>query len=209
MTTQVFFSGLGLSASLIMAIGAQNAHVLRMGVQRSHVALTVGACIVIDVILIGAGVAGAGALIEGSPLLLAVARWGGAAFLLWYGLRSWRGLWTTSRLDLAGAPASGPRTAAAALASVLAMSLLNPHVYLDTVVLLGAIGGRYPEAERGAFFAGATTASLLWFSMLGFGAARFAGVLARPAAWKCIEALTGTVMLLLAAGLVRDGLAAV
>ncbi|QBE61988.1 LysE/ArgO family amino acid transporter [Pseudoduganella lutea] len=206
MTTQVFLSGLGLGASLIMAIGAQNAHVLRMGVQRSHVALTVAACILVDIALIGAGVAGAGALIEGSPVLMAVARWGGAAFLLWYGLRSWRSMLATSRLDIACAAA--PRTATAALASVLALSLLNPHVYLDTVVLLGSIGGRYPEAERTAFSAGAMTASLLWFSVLGFGAARFAGVLARPAAWKCIEGLTGAVMLALAASLVADGVAA-
>jgi L-lysine exporter family protein LysE/ArgO len=112
----------------------------------------------------------------------------------------------TSRLDSAGAAA--PRTATAALASVLALSLLNPHVYLDTVVLLGSIGGRYPAVERTAFSAGAMTASLLWFCMLGFGAARFAGVLARPAAWRCIEGLTGAVMLLLAASLARDGLAA-
>ncbi|MBB3221765.1 LysE/ArgO family amino acid transporter [Pseudoduganella umbonata] len=206
MTTQVFLSGLGLGASLIMAIGAQNAHVLRMGVQRSHVALTVIACIAIDMALIWAGVAGAGALIERSPLLMALARWGGAAFLIWYGLRSWRGLLASNRLDIAGA--ATPRTATAALASVLAMSLLNPHVYLDTVVLLGSIGGRYPAPDRGAFSAGAMTASLLWFSLLGFGAARFAGVLARPVAWKCIEALTGAVMLLLAANLVIDGLAA-
>jgi len=206
MTTQVYLSGLGLGASLIMAIGAQNAHVLRMGVQRSHVGLTVAACIVIDMALIAAGVAGAGTLIEGSALLMALARWGGAVFLMWYGLRSWRGVLSTSRLDLdAAAP---PRTAGAALTAVLALSLLNPHVYLDTVVLLGSIGGRYPVADRTVFSAGAMTASLLWFSMLGFGAVRFADVLARPLAWKCIEALTGAVMLALAAGLVRDGVAA-
>jgi L-lysine exporter family protein LysE/ArgO len=206
MTGQVFFSGLGLGASLIMAIGAQNAHVLRVGVQRNRVALTVAACIVIDMVLIAAGVAGAGALIEGSAVLMALARWGGAAFLVWYGLRSWRGLLTTSRLDL-GSTAMPP-TAMAALGSVLAISLLNPHVYLDTVVLLGSVGGRYPAADRAVFSAGAMTASLVWFSMLGFGAVRFAGVLTRPAAWKCIEALTGAVMLALAAGLVADGVAA-
>lgn len=205
-TTQVYLSGLGLGASMIMAIGAQNAHVLRMGVQRSHVALTVTACIVIDVVLIAAGVAGAGALIERSPLLMGVARWGGAAFLLWYGLRSWWGMWATSRLDIGAPPA--PVTAAAAFASVLAMSLLNPHVYLDTVVLLGTVGGRYPAPERTAFSAGAMTASLLWFSMLGFCAARFAAVLARPAAWKCIEGFTGAIMLTLASNLIADGLAA-
>ncbi|QGZ42277.1 LysE/ArgO family amino acid transporter [Pseudoduganella flava] len=203
-TTQVYLSGLGLGASLIMAIGAQNAHVLRMGVRRSHVALTVAACIVVDIVLIAAGVAGAGALIEGSPLLLAAARWGGAAFLAWYGLRSWRALLTPKELRVAADDA--PITAAAALVSVLAMSLLNPHVYLDTLVLLGSVGGRYPAGERAAFSAGAMTASFLWFTVLGFGAARFAGVLGRPVAWRCIEALTGAVMLLLAAGLVADAL---
>lgn len=206
MTTQVFFSGLGLGASLIMAIGAQNAHVLRMGARRSHVGLTVAACIAIDMALIAAGVAGAGALIEGSAALMALARWGGAAFLLWYALRSWRGLLTTNRLDIGAAAV--PPTALAALASVTAMSLLNPHVYLDTVVLLGSIGGRYPAADRISFSAGAMTASLVWFSVLGFGAARFAGVLTRPMTWKCIEALTGTVMTVLAAGLIADGIAA-
>jgi L-lysine exporter family protein LysE/ArgO len=202
----VYFSGLGLGASLIMAIGAQNAHVLRMGVQRSHVPLTVASCIVVDALLIAAGVAGAGALIGASPLLMAAARWGGAAFLLWYGLRSWRGLLTQSRLDV-DAARPVPSTLAA-LGAVLAMSLLNPHVYLDTVVLLGSIGGRYPASERVAFSAGAMTASLLWFTLLGFGAVRFAPVLARPVVWKGIEALTGLVMLTLAAGLIRDGMAA-
>ncbi|WP_307724397.1 LysE/ArgO family amino acid transporter [Pseudoduganella lurida] len=199
-------SGLALGASLIMAIGAQNAHVLRMGVRRSHVPLTVATCILVDALLIAAGVAGAGALIGGSPALMGVARWGGAAFLLWYGLRSWRGLLADSRLEIdADAPLP---SAAAALAAVLAMSLLNPHVYLDTVVLLGSIGGRYPAPERLAFSAGAMTASLLWFTLLGFGAARFSRVLARPLVWKCIEALTGAVMLTLAAGLILDGIAA-
>jgi L-lysine exporter family protein LysE/ArgO len=204
--TAVYLSGLGLGASLIMAIGAQNAHVLRMGIRRSHVGLTVAACIIVDVVLIGTGVAGAGALIERSPLLLAAARWGGAAFLAWYGLRSWRALLTPSSLHTAAGAA--PPTATAALGSVLALSLLNPHVYLDTVVLLGSVGGRYPAPDRAAFSAGAMTASLLWFCALGYGAARFATVLGRPAAWKCIEALTGAVMLALAATLVTDALAA-
>lgn len=202
-TMEMFLSGLGLGASLIMAIGAQNAHVLRMGVLRRHVPLTVATCIVVDVLLIGLGVAGAGALIQASPVLMAAARWGGAAFLLWYGLRSWRSMFADSRLD--AAPSAAPPGAAAALASVLAMSLLNPHVYLDTVVLLGSIGGRYPAPERTAFSAGAMTASLLWFCMLGFGAVRFAGLLSRPVAWKCIEGLTGAVMIGLAAGLLLRG----
>ena len=196
----VYLRGIGLGASLTMAIGAQNAPVLRMGVLRNHVALTVAACIVVDVVLIGLGVAGAGALIESSALLTAAARWGGAAFLLWYGLRAWMRLARSGGLDAASGAA--PTSALAALATVLAMSLLNPHVYLDTVVLLGSIGGRYPAGQRTLFSAGAMTASLLWFTALGFGAARFANVLSRPRVWQAIEALTGTIMVALAVGLV-------
>lgn len=197
---QAYVNGLGLGASLIMAIGAQNAHVLRMGIKRQHVALTVAACIMIDVVLIGLGVAGAGAMIQSSPLLLAAARWGGAAFLLWYGLRSWRSMLTPKSLAIEDtAPAPDARQA---LASVIALSLLNPHVYLDTVVLLGSVGGSYPDSQRLGFTAGAMSASLLWFSALGFGASRLAGVFGRPMAWKCIEGLTGAIMLALAASLV-------
>ncbi|SFU87400.1 LysE/ArgO family amino acid transporter [Pseudoduganella namucuonensis] len=202
-TPQVFLSGLGLGASLIMAIGAQNAHVLRVGVRRQHVALTVATCVVIDVLLIGAGVAGMGVLIQSSPLLMGAARWGGAAFLLWYGLRSWAALLRPGALPAGegGAPVSARN----ALLSVLAMSLLNPHVYLDAVVLLGAIGGNYPAHERPSFAVGAMTASLIWFTALGFGASRLSDLLRRPLAWKCIEALTGAIMLALAAALAFGG----
>lgn len=195
----VYLSGLGLGASLIMAIGAQNAHVLRMGVRRQHVALTVLACILVDAALIALGVAGMGALVQASPLLLGLARWGGAAFLVGYGLRSWLALLRPHALQ-AGAGAVPP-SRRRALFSVLALSLLNPHVYLDTVVLLGTLGGNYPSAQRASFAAGAMTASVLWFTALGFGAGRLAGLFQRPLAWKCIDALTGAVMLALAAGL--------
>ncbi|WP_374585251.1 LysE/ArgO family amino acid transporter [Pseudoduganella sp.] len=196
---QAYMNGLGLGASLIMAIGAQNAHVLRMGIKRQHVALTVAACILIDVLLIGLGVAGAGAMIQDSPLLLAAARWGGAAFLAWYGLRSWRSMLTPKALAID--PAAEAPDARQALASVVALSLLNPHVYLDTVVLLGSVGGSYPQSQQLGFTAGAMSASFLWFTALGFGATRLAGVFGRPMAWKCIEGLTGAIMLALAAGL--------
>lgn len=199
-TTAVYLSGLGLGASLIMAIGAQNAHVLRMGVRRQHVTLTVLTCIAVDIVLIGLGVAGAGALIESSPALLALTRWGGAAFLLWYGLKSWARLRQAGTLAAASDATAG--SAGGALLAVLALSLLNPHVYLDTVVLLGSIGGRYPQDQRPLFAAGAMTASLLWFAALGYGAARYAEVLGRPRVWRVIEGLTGAVMVTLALGLV-------
>jgi L-lysine exporter family protein LysE/ArgO len=193
----IFWQGLGMGASLIMPIGAQNAHVIRTGVAGRHVVLTVLTCVLIDVTLIALGMSGFGALIEHSPALLLAARWGGAAFLLWYGLRC-----LASCLQGGAGPAldaASPSGAAGkALATVLAMSLLNPHVYLDTVVLLGAVGSSMALGERHAFAAGAMTASLLWFSMLGWLARRYAGVLGRPLVWRLVEGATGAVMLALA-----------
>ena len=200
--TSTFLSGLGLGCGLIMAIGAQNAYVLRTGLKRQHVALTVAACIAVDIVLICAGVAGMGAVVQSSPLLLALARWGGAAFLLWYGLRSLGAVFAQSSLVLeVGAASIGARQA---LISVLALSLLNPHVYLDTVVLLGAVGGAFPAPQRPSFALGAMAASVLWFCSLGFGATRLSGWFTRPKAWKCIDALTGATMLTLS-GLVAFG----
>ena len=192
-----FFSGLGLGAGLIMAIGAQNAHVLRTGLRREHVGLTVLVCILVDGSLIALGIAGMGAAVQASPMLLALAKWGGAAFLLWYGLRSWRAVFASASLDIAQ---DAPRTSTRrALLSVLALSLLNPHVYLDTVVLLGAIGGSFPLAERGSFAIGALSASVLWFTALGYGARKLSPFFARPSAWKWIDGVAGTTMLALSA----------
>jgi L-lysine exporter family protein LysE/ArgO len=200
---QVFLQGLGMGASLIMPIGAQNAHVIRTGVSGRHVGLTVASCVIVDIALIALGMAGLGQLVESSSWLLAAARYGGAAFLLWYGVRCW-----TSAVRGAGArPAADAQqapTARRALAAVLAMSLLNPHVYLDTVVLLGAVGSSLAAGHRGAFAAGAMTASLLWFCALGLVAQRCAFVLGRPMVWRAIEAFTGTTMLVLAILLLRD-----
>jgi len=193
----VFFNGLGLGAGLIMAIGAQNIHVLRTGIRREHVGLTVLTCILVDATLIALGVAGVGALVQTSPMLLAVAKWGGAAFLLWYGLRSWRAVFATGGMDVAPGQASTSRRQA--LISVLALSLLNPHVYLDTVVLLGAIGGSFAPSARPSFAAGAMCASALWFTALGYGATRLSRLFARPVAWKWIDGIAGTTMLALSA----------
>jgi len=212
---QVFMQGLGLGASLIMPIGAQNAHVIRTGIRGRHVVLTVAACVIVDISLIALGMSGFGALVASSPGLLAACRWGGAAFLLWYGLRclasSWRGgaapglahgpQGPQDPQDPQGGPAKG--VAHKALAAVLAMSLLNPHVYLDTVVLLGAVGSSMALEHRHSFTAGAMAASLLWFSLLGLLARRCAGVLGRPAVWRGVEALTGVTMLVLAGLVLR------
>jgi len=199
---QIFLQGLGLGASLIMPIGVQNAHVIRTGIRGRHVVLTVAACILVDITLIALGMAGFGALVTAAPMLLAASRYGGALFLLWYGLRCLRSSWRGGE-----APASAATTAATsagqALGSVLALSLLNPHVYLDTVVLLGAVGSSLASAHQASFTAGAMVASLLWFSTLGLLARIGAGVLGRPAVWRAIEGCTGATMLLLAVLLLR------
>ncbi len=195
----IFLNGLGVTAGLIMAIGAQNIHVLKTGIRREHVGLTVLTCILIDTVLIGLGVAGVGALVESSPLLLSVATWGGAAFLLWYGLRSWRAVFRAGAMRID--PGQAHTTRRQALLSVLALSLLNPHVYLDTVVLLGAIGGGVAPAARPSFFAGAVCASAAWFGALGYGATRLARLFAKPAAWRWIDGIAGTTMLALSVSL--------
>ncbi|WP_323142432.1 LysE/ArgO family amino acid transporter [Massilia phyllosphaerae] len=199
---QVFLQGLGMGASLIMPIGAQNAHVIRTGVRGRHLLLTVATCVLIDITLIGLGMSGFGALVEASPLLLAICRWGGALFLVWYGCRCLKSAWETHTAPVQqdGARAGSARQA---FTLVLAMSLLNPHVYLDTVVLLGAVGSSLAAGHRTAFAAGAMLASLLWFSGLGLLARRCAFVLARPAVWRAVEVFTGATMLVLAALLLR------
>ncbi|SDE20158.1 L-lysine exporter family protein LysE/ArgO [Massilia sp. PDC64] len=200
----IFLQGLGMGASLIMPIGAQNAHVIRTGVAGRHVVLTVLTCVLIDVTLIALGMSGFGALIEHSPTLLLAARWGGAVFLLWYGIRCLKSCWRGAAAPNATGDGQVGVSAARALGIVLAMSLLNPHVYLDTVVLLGAVGSSLAANHRVSFAAGAMTASLLWFSALGLGARRCAFVLARPAVWRAIEGFTGMTMLVLAALLLLE-----
>jgi len=201
----IFLQGLGLGASLIMPIGAQNAHVIRTAVHGRHMVPTVAACILIDIGLIALGMSGFGALVEASPLLLVAARWGGALFLLWYGLRCLRAAWRSrdGAVPAAGATGAAPASASKALGLVVALSLLNPHVYLDTVVLLGAVGSSLAADHRVSFAAGAMTASLLWFSGLGLLARRCAFVLARPGVWRAVETFTGLTMLALAALLLR------
>lgn len=196
---QPLLSGLGLGASFIVAIGAQNAFVLKQGLLQRHVGLIVLICTAFDVMLIGLGVAGMGTIVQAHPALLAVIRYVGAAFLFWYGLRAWRAAYRgAGHLDAAGgAPVSAWKTAL----TVIGLSALNPHVYLDTVVLLGSIGGSYPWPDRGWFALGAMVSSTLWFTMLGFGARFLRGVFARAAAWRVLDTGIGIVMFSIAGSL--------
>lgn len=195
-----FFTGLGTGLSLIVAIGAQNAFVLKQGLLRQHVFATCLFCAVSDALLIAAGVAGAGALAQAVPWFLPLMRWGGAAFLIWYGARAFRAALTgTSALRAQG----GAGSLGAALATVAALTWLNPHVYLDTVILLGAISARF--ADKTGFAAGAMTGSFLFFFSLGYGARWLAPVFARPRAWQVLDLLIGAVMWMIAAGLILHG----
>ena len=194
-----FLPGFLLGLSLIVAIGAQNAFVLRQGLRREHVFAVCAVCAISDAILIAAGVAGFGALVKALPLLAPVMRYGGAAFLLAYGLRS---LWSAWRAHGGMDPARDePRALGVILAMCLAFTWLNPHVYLDTVVLLGSVSTRY-GAHRVPFALGAMTASCLFFFSLGYGARLLRPLFANPKAWRFLDALIGITMAALAAKLV-------
>lgn len=191
--------GMGMSAGLIMAIGSQNAHVLRMGLRKQHVGLTVMICIACEMLLILAGVAGIGGMINSQPVLLTIARWGGAAFLIWYGVRSL--LAAASQQSLVAEAGELSLTAGKAALAVLGATLLNPHTYLDTVVLLGAIGGQQPGDGKYWFAVGAILNATIWFAALGFGARLLAPWFAKPMAWRVLDSLVGIVMLMLALNL--------
>lgn len=190
-------------AGLIVAIGAQNALVLRHGVQRRHVGPVVALCIVSDWLLVALGVFGLGALIAAQPVLLELFRFGGAAFLLAYGARAALSAW---RGQAVGLQAGGSGSSlAGAMSSTLVLTYLNPHVYLDTVVLVGGIGAQHAGPGRLGFVAGAWAASAAWFLLLGFGAAGAARWLRRPAAWRLLDASVALVMFSVAAQLLLEG----
>ena len=193
-------SGLASGLSLIVAIGAQNAFVLRQGVQRSHVLLVVAVCAISDLVLIVLGVAGVGVLIERAPGVLEVVRWAGAAFLVAYGaMAATRAIRGTQ----AAQPAAGHKgTWAAALGTCLALTWLNPHVYLDTVLLLGSLAGAHGADGRWWFAAGAGLGSVAWFAALGAGARFLTPVFARPGSWRVLDGGIALVMVTLAVMLV-------
>ena len=205
--TTAFVNGLFMSLVLIVAIGAQNAYVLRQGLRREHVGAVVLFCAASDAVLIGAGVAGMAQALQGRPILATVLAGLGAAFLCGYGLKA---LWRSRRAPPLHATARGVSLSrAAVVAQVAGFTLLNPHVYLDTVLLVGSAGAQYAGLLKLWFVAGAATASALWFTSLGFGARLLAPVFARPRAWRMLDALVGGTMLVLAAMLARRALAGV
>lgn len=200
-----FAQGLFMSASLIIAIGAQNTFVLRQGLRREHVLRVVALCAVMDALLIALGVSGVAAALGHHQAALDALALGGAAFLAAYGVGALR--------RAAAAPAlltgtqGGAQHARAVLGQALAITLLNPHVYLDTVLLLGAAGAQYPPALQPAFVLGGSVASAVWFTALGFGARLLAPVFARPQSWRVLETMVAATMFAMAALLARAPLA--
>ncbi|RSM67859.1 amino acid transporter [Actinoplanes sp. ATCC 53533] len=182
-------AGFAATVVLIVAIGAQNAFVLRQGLRREHVLPVVVICAVSDLVLISAGIAGLGAAVAAQPTVVTVIRWVGAAFLLSYAALAAKRAWRPSALKPAG---QAPATLRATLLTCLALTYLNPHVYLDTVLLLGSLAQQYPH--RWLFGIGAALASAVWFAGLGLGAHRLAPVLSRPTAWRVLDGLIAVVM---------------
>ena len=187
---QSFINGLLVAAGLIIAIGAQNAFVLAQSLRREHHLPVAALCVLCDALLITAGVFGLATVLANSPLLLGVARWGGAAFLLWLGAQALRRALHPQALQQQHNGA--PRSLRAVLLATLGVTLLNPHVYLDTVLLVGSLGAQ--QAVPGAYALGATCASLIWFFSLALGAAWLAPWLARPATWRLLDLMVAAMM---------------
>ena len=198
MTATHYFTGLASGLALIVAIGAQNTFVLRQGIRRQHVLPVALLCIAADALLISLGIAGLGALLRSHPAWIDIARQAGALFLLAYAGHAFRrALIGQQSLDEAGEGA----TLRVALLSCLGFTFLNPHTYLDTVVLLGALGNQQGEEGRWLFGAGAITASLLWFFALAYGARLLSPLFRRPVAWRVLDSLIALTLLTLALNL--------
>lgn len=204
-------AGFLTGGSLIVAIGAQNAYVLRQGLARHHISSVVLVCAVSDAVLIAAGVTGVATLVGRAGWVIDVVRWMGVAFLLWYAASSLRRAFTTESLPAEGAAAGRREPRRTVVGRAVALTWLNPHVYLDTVLLVGSIAATHSGTAtsvldgRWWFAIGAMLASMVWFSGLGFGARLLAPVLARPQAWQVLEVLIAATMVLVALKLALGG----
>jgi len=181
-----FLTGL----SLIIAIGAQNAFVIKQGLLRQHVFLIVLICAISDAVLIFLGTGGLGALVQSNQGLLEVIRWFGVAYLTWFGIKSVKSAFTNQSLEASESPTVSALKVAT---TALALTWLNPHVYLDTVILLGSVANQF-DSDRWYFAIGASVASVLWFTVIGFGARAASKYMSRPIFWKILDSLIAVVM---------------
>ncbi len=198
-----FAKGFGVGAGLIVAIGAQNAFVLSQGIRRNHEIVIPLICSICDAILITLGICGVGTLVTSNPGLANVTAWGGALFLFWYGLNALRSAMRPGSLET-NQPVSG--TLKAAITATLGLTLLNPHVYLDTMVLIGTIGSQFAGEERRMFAMGAILASFVWFFGLSMGGRVLAPLFKRPMAWRILDTLVGITMWCIATSLIAQTL---
>lgn len=191
-----YLAGIALGAGLIIAIGAQNAHVLRQGIKREYVFLVAAICSATDIFLITLGALGFGTLIGSFPRLTSLAAWTGAGFLLFYGFSAFRSARQSQSLKVEDQPEgqNPSQSLKAVILLTLAVSLLNPHVYLDTFVLIGGIAAQYPAEQRIFFALGASTASVIWFFGLAYGARLLAPLFRKPIAWRILDILIGIIM---------------
>ncbi|MCT2042970.1 LysE/ArgO family amino acid transporter [Pseudoclavibacter alba] len=189
----LLLSGTLTGLALIVAIGAQNAFLLRQGIRREHLLEVVLVCILGDVLLITAGTAGIGIIVEAVPWLLEVLRWAGVLYLVWFAISSFRSAARPGTLE-----PEAPASRGSIVLTALAITFLNPHVYLDTVVLLGSLANQHGPSDRWVFAGGAILGSVIWFTGLGFGARLLAKVLDKPSTWRVVDLVVGVVMLGLA-----------
>lgn len=189
-----FIPGLLSGLSLIIAIGAQNAFVIRQGLTRQHVLLVVLICAISDAVLIALGAAGLGKAIESAPSTMEIIRWFGVVYLLWFAIKSFRSAFKSQTLELDLAVSSSRKKV---ITSVLAFTFLNPHVYLDTVIFLGSLANQF-EADRWFFALGAATGSVLWFTSIGFGAKSASRFMSKPIFWKVLDLVIAFVMIVIA-----------
>jgi len=198
-----FIKGYGISSGLIMAIGAQNAFVLKKGITKSHVFVVAILCSIIDALMITLGASGLGAIIANNVYLLDIARYGGAAFLFCYGTKSFYSSFFLTR-SIEDVISDSSNNLKATIITILAVSFLNPHLYLDTVVLLGSIGAQIVEHERAYFTIGAICASCLWFFALAYGAGYLSPLFQKPISWKILDGFIGVVMWSIAVSLIME-----
>ncbi len=196
-----YLKGMGTGAGLIIAIGAQNAFVLSQGLRRTHTLVIPAICALCDAILVTAGVAGLGRIVATTPVITKIAGTGGAIFLFFYGLKAFYSAFGSNRLE---ADSAGPMSRRTAVLATLGVTLLNPHVYIDTIVLLGSISGQFQAPAHLAFGAGAVSASFLWFFILSLGAGFLAPLFRTPRAWRILDAFVGTIMWSIAASLAKS-----
>jgi len=197
-----YVKGMGTGAGLIMAIGAQNAFVLSQGVKKRHYLIIPLICALCDAILICAGVTGVGTLITANPLISKIAGIGGAAFLFFYGARAFASAFKGNQLDTV----SETTSLKAVVLTTLAVTLLNPHVYIDTVLLLGSLAGQFRPPDHLAFGAGAVTSSFAWFFSLSIGATFLAPLFKRKISWRILDSIVGIIMWTLGFSIARGAM---